>query len=222
MVARQRFGHDANGCLRRIAGRRCLPGELNSGGSRDRHPSPTRPRPRCHGRPRPRRVLVLGPSDVAGVLVDRGGVIDRQRGLGDRGAVQPRRATATSPTSSAAGSTSAPPARVGPAGGPVPKDFTPYSTTFVSARTGWVLGAAPCSPCRVGRSCAPRTAGRPGAASRRRRPTVPGVRRPGDGDVSTLRFADRTTVGPPAAGCTSPTTAARRGVRCRSLRPAAR
>ena len=37
----------------------------------------------------------------------------------------------------------------GPAGGPVPKGFTPASVTFVSARTGWVLGTAPCAsaPC---------------------------------------------------------------------------
>jgi photosystem II stability/assembly factor-like uncharacterized protein len=37
----------------------------------------------------------------------------------------------------------------GPAGGPVPKGFSPVSVTFVSLRTGWVLGTAPCPspPC---------------------------------------------------------------------------
>ena len=36
-----------------------------------------------------------------------------------------------------------------PAGGPVPRGFAPYSTTFVSPMQGWVLGTAPCStkPC---------------------------------------------------------------------------
>ncbi|SOD71469.1 hypothetical protein SAMN05892883_0986 [Jatrophihabitans sp. GAS493] len=49
--------------------------------------------------------------------------------------------------SSASSATSAPLA--GPAGGPVPRGFQPYSATFVSALAGWVLGSAPCSspPC---------------------------------------------------------------------------
>ncbi|SDI79953.1 hypothetical protein SAMN05444157_0216 [Frankineae bacterium MT45] len=43
----------------------------------------------------------------------------------------------------------APAGRTGPPGGPVPGGFQPYSATFVSAHTGWVLGNAPCSspPC---------------------------------------------------------------------------
>lgn len=34
----------------------------------------------------------------------------------------------------------------GPAGGPVPKDFAPQSATFVSDRTGWVLGVSSTVP----------------------------------------------------------------------------
>ena len=36
----------------------------------------------------------------------------------------------------------------GPAGGPVPRGFTPASVTFVSLQTGWVLGAT-CTTCTV-------------------------------------------------------------------------
>lgn len=55
-------------------------------------------------------------------------------------------ATATSPSAS-------PPSTEGgtaaPADGPLPPGFRPQSATFVSSRTGWVLGWAPCSspPC---------------------------------------------------------------------------
>jgi hypothetical protein len=61
----------------------------------------------------------------------------------------------TIPSPTTVPSTVAPPAAVttvpqaGPPGGPVPKGFTPVSVTFVSLRTGWVLGTAPCAspPC---------------------------------------------------------------------------
>ncbi len=52
------------------------------------------------------------------------------------------------PSVAAGGATTvAPPS--GPGGGPVPKGFSPASVTFVSTRTGWVLGSAPCAtpPC---------------------------------------------------------------------------
>ena len=52
--------------------------------------------------------------------------------------------SAPSPTGNSAASASAsPPA--GPAGGPVPAGFQPVSVSFVSADTGWVLGAVPCA-----------------------------------------------------------------------------
>jgi photosystem II stability/assembly factor-like uncharacterized protein len=63
----------------------------------------------------------------------------------------------TGPPASAGQATVAPPAvattvplpQSGPPGGPVPKGFSPVSVSFVSLKTGWVLGTAPCSspPC---------------------------------------------------------------------------
>ncbi len=54
----------------------------------------------------------------------------------------------TSPTTAAGAAAGAPPSS-GPAGGPVPKNFSPESVTFVSLTSGWVLGTAPCAspPC---------------------------------------------------------------------------
>lgn len=54
-----------------------------------------------------------------------------------------------SPTPSASASATAPAsptpvAPVGPAGTKVPSGFHPMSATFISNRTGWVLGASPC------------------------------------------------------------------------------
>jgi photosystem II stability/assembly factor-like uncharacterized protein len=100
-----------------------------------------------------------------------------------------RTTAASSSAPSRASSTPAPAA--GPAGGPVPSGFTPTSTTFVSADTGWVLGTAPCStkPCtsilrtrNAGRSWqgipAPKASlGQPDSAR--------------SGDVTVLRFADQ-------------------------------
>ncbi len=59
--------------------------------------------------------------------------------------------TRSAPTSAApsASTSSSPSAPVGPAGGAVPAGFVPYSATWISASTGWVLGTAPCqkAPC---------------------------------------------------------------------------
>jgi len=58
--------------------------------------------------------------------------------------------SAVTPTTTPAPATTAVPVEPsGPPGGPVPAGFGAISVTFVSLRTGWVLGTAPCStpPC---------------------------------------------------------------------------
>lgn len=79
-----------------------------------------------------------------------------------------------------------------PAAGPVPAKFTPTSATFISAATGWVLGRAPCThtPC----TSILRT--RDGGATWR---SIPAPRAPvgspsvpNSGQVSILRFANKT------------------------------
>lgn len=66
-------------------------------------------------------------------------------GSGGSGSGSPAPAT----TGSSGTPTTTPSKPAGPAGGPVPAGFVPYSVTFVSAEDGWVLGDAPCSkpPC---------------------------------------------------------------------------
>ncbi|MCW2778612.1 MAG: glycosyl hydrolase, repeat-containing protein [Frankiales bacterium] len=56
----------------------------------------------------------------------------------------PASASASAPPSPSAARTVAPFATGLPAGGPVPAGFSPLSFSFVSPRTGWVLGDAPC------------------------------------------------------------------------------
>ncbi len=57
--------------------------------------------------------------------------------------------TTGQPAPSSSGSSSAEEKIAGPPGGPVPKGFVAKDLTFVSTRTGWLLGTAPCTvaPC---------------------------------------------------------------------------
>lgn len=75
-------------------------------------------------------------------------------------------------------------APVGPAGTAVPRGFVPRSATFVSARTGWVLGASPC-PSGKG-SCDVIARTRDGGATWR---AIPSPRTSPDA-LAQIRFAD--------------------------------
>jgi photosystem II stability/assembly factor-like uncharacterized protein len=61
----------------------------------------------------------------------------------------PHSSAATAPSGSASGSSPAPVAPTGAAGGPVPAGFRISDMTFVSSVQGWALGTAPCAakPC---------------------------------------------------------------------------
>ena len=61
----------------------------------------------------------------------------------------PRSSSAPSPSSAAPTTATTTTALSGAEGGPVPAGFVPVSATFVSTRTAWVLGTAPCpsAPC---------------------------------------------------------------------------
>lgn len=77
-----------------------------------------------------------------------------------------------------------PAAPVGPAGTKVPAGFHPMSATFISDRTGWVLGASPC-PSGTG-SCDVIARTRDGGATWK---AIPSPRTSPD-HLATIRFAD--------------------------------
>ena len=96
-------------------------------------------------------------------------------------------------TASARGSSTAAAPKVpsGPSGGPVPARFVPYSTTFVSASEGWVLGDAPCSAAPCTSIVRTRDGGRSWQGiPAPRAPLMPLNGAPPVGTVSTIRFAD--------------------------------
>lgn len=97
------------------------------------------------------------------------------------------RTTATSGPATASTSTSAHPGV--PAGGPVPRGFTPTSASFISASQGWVLGTAPCT----GAVCTSVLRTRDGGRHWRGIPAPSATLGQPDsgrnGDVSVLRFA---------------------------------
>ena len=95
-------------------------------------------------------VVLVVAAVVGGVLLVRGGSPKSK-------IVGPAVPVSTTPAPSATLTTPAPStsptptqtAPVGPVGGAVPVGFTPYSSTWISANDGWVLGTAPCvkAPC---------------------------------------------------------------------------
>ena len=78
-----------------------------------------------------------------------------------------------------------PPSPVGPAGTKVPKGFHPQSATFISAQTGWVLGASPCPSGRGSCDVIART--RDGGATWK---AIPSPRTSPD-HLAQIRFADQ-------------------------------
>jgi hypothetical protein len=84
-----------------------------------------------------------------------------------------------------------PNAPVDPPGGPVPARFVPYSTTFVSANEGWVLGNAPCPKAPCTSIVRTRNGGRSWQGiPAPKAPLMPLNTTPPAGTVSTIRFAD--------------------------------
>ena len=97
----------------------------------------------------------------------------------------------TSAISSRSGPGATTPAALGPAGGPVPPGFTPYSATFVSASDGWVLGSAPCAKAPCGSVVRTTDGGRSWTGIPAPKASVRSFKALASGDVSILRFADR-------------------------------
>lgn len=97
---------------------------------------------------------------------------------------EPRAARTTTTTAvsstTTAPSTTAPTAPVGPADGPVPKDFRVRSLTFVSESDGWALGEAPCPRPNCAAVLRTRDGGR----------TWAGIPAPDASELADLRFGD--------------------------------
>jgi hypothetical protein len=102
-----------------------------------------------------------------------------------------RSATAGSQSASTSSSHPSVATPVGPPGGAVPTGFTPYSSTFVSAADGWVLGSAPCAQAPCGSVVRTTDGGRSWRGIPAPKASVRAFRDLKAGDVSTLRFADR-------------------------------
>ena len=139
-------------------------------------------------------VLVLA-AVVGGVLLVRGGSSKHSNippALPVTSAPAPSSAPPSSPVpSSSAAPTTSPSATapVGPAGGAVPAGFVPYSSTWISASDGWVLGRRPVQQGSV-------HVGRPHAGRGRRGVGIPApvatlqTSSGGSGQVGQIRFAD--------------------------------
>lgn len=98
--------------------------------------------------------------------------------------------TATPGTGHATLPTSTAPAQVAPpAGGPVPRGFTPTSVSFVSATQGWVLGTAPCTGAVCTSVVRTRDGGRHWQGIPAPSATLGQPDSGRNGDVSVLRFA---------------------------------
>lgn len=73
----------------------------------------------------------------------------------------------------------------------MPTGFTPYSSTFVSAEDGWVLGSAPCANAHCGSVARTTDGGKTWKGIPAPKASVRTVWSLKAGDVSILRFADR-------------------------------